>query len=142
MASKLYVWTPPYVWAACGHPYHWSAKAYILAVPNIQWGSQTCMGAYGHPNIVVTKHAKYMGCVQAYRGHPNIGDTLTYMGASKHMGVSKHTGRHMGGILTYRGPSKHMGASKYAGDHAKHIRRYPSLWVHPNAWQHMDTLLV
>ena len=76
------------------------------------WGVQTYGGIQtyrGHQNI---------------RGHPNVWGFQTYRrgvptyGASKQMGLSKHTG----GIQKHRpskhtgGESKHMGTSKCMGD--------------------------
>ena len=54
------IWTPPS-----------SDKAFFLSVVYVQRASNIIqhMGA-----------SKHMGDVQAYRGHPNIGDTLTYRG--------------------------------------------------------------
>ena len=98
------IWTPPWCDKACflcvvyvqqaskHHPNIQGAIQTYGGYPNIQ-GASKCIGAYGH-TLSLTNHAFFVLCM--YRGHPNI--IKTYRGhpniyrASKHMGVSKHTG--------------------------------------------------
>ena len=82
------------------------------------------MGGIWTP-LSLTKHALFV--LFMYRGHPNIWGVQAYgqhpnMQAPKCMGVSRDTGRHMGGIQRYRG--------------------YANIWEHPNVWGHMNTPLV
>ena len=98
------------------------------------------MGAYGHP-LSLTKHAFFVLCM--YRGHPNIWGIQTY-GASKDMGMSKHTGGYpnMKGIQTYGG-IQHMGSSKCMGAYGHPISLTKHAFFvlcmyrgHPNIWGH------
>ena len=116
-----YVWTPlcmvgcpPYVWLSpcmfgCCQMYG-GIQSYE-GHPNIQ-GHPNVWGTYRHPGSL-TKYAFFV--LYMYSRHPNI--FQTYMGVSKHMGVSTHiqgASKHRD-AQTYRGLSKHMGSSKHTG---------------------------
>ena len=65
--------------------------------------------------------SKYMGVVQAYRGHPNRGHPSiqghpNIEGPSKHIGASKHMGHpNTQWAFKHKWVSILMGASKYMG---------------------------
>ena len=109
------------------------------------WGIQTC-GVSKHTGGMskYTGASKHMGCVQTYKGHPNIWGCPNIL-AHPNMGVSKHMGcpniqgvsrygdldiqeasKQKEDVQTYRGIQTYRGCPNMG--RSKHTVGHPNLW--------------